>query len=116
MASTSFIICGRCNAPLVCKVDDIVNCECNKIVLSESTKSFLIKTNFGCLCNNCLKYFQDLVAQADDIDSKHLVNGLHYYIEGGFMVFTEIYHVNRGYCCKSGCRHCVYGYKYSSEK
>ena len=28
----------------------------------------------------------------------------------GFMVFTEIYHQKRGYCCKNGCRHCPYGF------
>ena len=28
----------------------------------------------------------------------------------GFIVFTEIYHQKRGYCCKNGCRHCPYGF------
>ncbi len=28
----------------------------------------------------------------------------------GYLVFTEQYHLRRGYCCKSGCRHCPYGY------
>jgi len=28
----------------------------------------------------------------------------------GFIVFTEAYHLKRGYCCKSGCKHCPYGY------
>ena len=31
-----------------------------------------------------------------------------YYIENGFKVFTEEYHLKRGYCCKNGCRHCPY--------
>ena len=26
----------------------------------------------------------------------------------GFLVFTETYHLKRGYCCGSGCRHCPY--------
>jgi hypothetical protein len=35
-----------------------------------------------------------------------------YYLnEQGYMVFTEKYHLKRGYCCKSGCRHCPYGFK-----
>jgi hypothetical protein len=34
-----------------------------------------------------------------------------YYMENGLMVFTAAYHLKRGYCCKSGCRHCPYGYK-----
>jgi hypothetical protein len=33
-----------------------------------------------------------------------------YYSPEGYIVFTEKYHLKRGYCCKSGCRHCPYGY------
>ncbi len=34
-----------------------------------------------------------------------------YYInELGFRVFTKQYHIKRGYCCKSDCKHCPYGY------
>ena len=33
-----------------------------------------------------------------------------YYIEDGYMVYTEKYLLRRGYCCQSGCRHCPYGY------
>ncbi|WP_317614728.1 DUF5522 domain-containing protein [Lishizhenia tianjinensis] len=28
----------------------------------------------------------------------------------GYIVFTEKYHLKRGHCCKSGCRHCPYGF------
>jgi hypothetical protein len=31
-----------------------------------------------------------------------------FYMEGGFMVFTAAYHLRRGYCCNSSCRHCPY--------
>jgi hypothetical protein len=31
-----------------------------------------------------------------------------FYIENGLFVFTEKYHLKRGFCCKSGCRHCPY--------
>jgi hypothetical protein len=34
-----------------------------------------------------------------------------YFNEQGFMVFTESYHLKRGYCCKSNCRHCPYSQK-----
>jgi hypothetical protein len=37
-----------------------------------------------------------------------LVEGLDYYLEGGKFVFTAAYHVKRGYCCNSKCRHCPY--------
>ncbi|HQQ93033.1 MAG TPA: DUF5522 domain-containing protein [Bacteroidia bacterium] len=28
----------------------------------------------------------------------------------GYIVFTEKYHLKRGYCCKNACKHCPYGY------
>lgn len=31
-----------------------------------------------------------------------------YYIENGLYVFTAAYHLRRGYCCGSRCRHCPY--------
>ncbi|AUX49096.1 uncharacterized protein SOCE26_106410 [Sorangium cellulosum] len=37
-----------------------------------------------------------------------LIEGEDYYLEGGRLVFTEAYHLKRGYCCNSKCRHCPY--------
>jgi GNAT superfamily N-acetyltransferase len=34
----------------------------------------------------------------------------------GYQVFTENFHLKRGYCCGSGCRHCPYGPAQGSEK
>lgn len=34
-----------------------------------------------------------------------------YYMEGPYMVFTAAFHLKRGYCCGSGCRHCPYGHE-----
>lgn len=31
-----------------------------------------------------------------------------FYMENGLLVFTAAYHLKRGYCCNSGCRHCPY--------
>lgn len=31
-----------------------------------------------------------------------------FYMEGPFLVFTEAYHLRRGYCCNTGCRRCPY--------
>lgn len=39
-----------------------------------------------------------------------------FYIENGYYVFTEKYHLKRGYCCKSACRHCPWNYKKVQEK
>ncbi|MCX8080053.1 MAG: DUF5522 domain-containing protein [Bacteroidia bacterium] len=40
----------------------------------------------------------------------------YYYNEQGFIVFTEKYHLKRGYCCGNGCKHCPYKPKNKSEK
>ena len=42
--------------------------------------------------------------------------GDYYYNEEGFLVFTEQYHLRRGYCCKNGCKHCPYGNSPSDQK
>ncbi|MEJ6546803.1 MAG: DUF5522 domain-containing protein [Flavobacteriaceae bacterium] len=33
-----------------------------------------------------------------------------YYDPSGYRVFTAQYHLKRGCCCESNCRHCPYGY------
>ena len=33
-----------------------------------------------------------------------------YYSDEGYIIFTEKYHLKRGYCCENGCRHCPYGF------
>jgi hypothetical protein len=40
-----------------------------------------------------------------------------YYLSNeGYIVFTEAYHLKRGYCCKSACLHCPFGYDQKSDK
>ena len=34
-----------------------------------------------------------------------------YYNADGFTVLTEKYHLERGYCCGNGCRHCPFNYE-----
>lgn len=31
-----------------------------------------------------------------------------FYHDGPYLVFTAAYHLKRGYCCNSDCRHCPY--------
>jgi hypothetical protein len=41
-----------------------------------------------------------------------LVEGVDfYYSEEGYVVLTEKYHLEKGYCCGNGCRHCPYEYE-----
>ncbi|HRG31841.1 MAG: hypothetical protein IPJ83_12380 [Saprospiraceae bacterium] len=43
-----------------------------------------------------------------DSDPESGESGKDFYLENGFIVFTASYHLKRGYCCRSGCRHCPY--------
>ena len=41
-----------------------------------------------------------------------LIEGIHYYLnEEAKLVFTAQYHLEKGYCCGFGCRHCPYDYE-----
>jgi len=42
--------------------------------------------------------------------------GDYYYSQEGYIVFTEQYHLKRGYCCQSGCRHCPFGFNEKGGK
>ena len=33
---------------------------------------------------------------------------IHYYMEGERVIFTALFHIERGQCCGNGCRHCPY--------
>ncbi len=44
-----------------------------------------------------------------------LVENVDYYKEGDKVVFTSVYHLKRGYCCHSKCRHCPYGLGVAQE-
>lgn len=48
--------------------------------------------------------------------SNQLVENIHYYMENGKLVFTERFHLERGYCCGKNCRHCPYGRNSFTEK
>ena len=51
------------------------------------------------------------VAMMDQNNENKLIEGEDYYLTPeGYKVFTEKYHLKRGYCCRSGCRHCPYGF------
>ncbi len=42
--------------------------------------------------------------------------GDYYLDDRGLVVFTAAYHLKRGYCCKSGCRHCPYGFEADARR
>ena len=53
------------------------------------------------------------------LDMKKIVpieDGDYYLTPEGYRCFTEQYHLKRGYCCESGCRHCPYGFDSSTQR
>ena len=47
---------------------------------------------------------------------QELIEGIHYYLnDDGFVVLTEKYLQERGYCCGNGCLHCPYEYQNVKE-
>jgi hypothetical protein len=39
---------------------------------------------------------------------KDFIEGVHFYLENGRVVFTALFHLERGHCCGNKCRHCPY--------
>ena len=115
--------CSTCGIPFTCGVTDSKTCWCN-----EYPAIFVPNLEIDCLCPDCLKtatikkvteYVSSLTPleainnnKAKDLPkTDKLINGLDYYMDDGKFVFTTWYHLRRGDCCKSGCRHCPYGFK-----
>ena len=41
-----------------------------------------------------------------------LIEGIDFYLnKDGYIVLTEKYHLEKGYCCGMGCLHCPYQYQ-----
>ena len=48
-----------------------------------------------------------------DVKLSKLIEGIHYTVnEDGRVVFTALFHIQRGQCCGNGCKHCPYDPKY----
>lgn len=107
--------CPRCKKKFICEKENISACICSRISLSNETKSYLSKTFYDCHCTECMLALDQLVAKIKQVPFPErggdLIEGIHYYKEEDYRVFTEFYHISRGYCCRSGCRHCAYGFK-----
>lgn len=108
-------VCTHCKTPIVCNVEEIDKCDCTKATVSNETRVFLANSFHKCLCNTCLEKFDGMLAQTKGQSfpkrRSEMVENVHFYEEGGYFVFTELYHLMKGQCCQNGCRHCVYGFK-----
>ena len=110
-------ICSRCHAVFNCgPAQGEETCWCERL----PHLPLLADKQADCFCSQCLS---EAIAKLKPADSgpgaainqqsslAQLREGEDYYLEGGAMVFTAPYHLRRGYCCDSGCRHCPYEQK-----
>ena len=56
------------------------------------------------------RYKTKQLAQVEHV--KLYKEGIHYYMDGERVVFTALFHLERGQCCGNGCKHCPYEPKY----
>ena len=108
--------CWRCAVVFRCGAQlDKQNCWCDDLPAIRPSAE-----TSDCLCPTCLN--EEIALQRPGrVDSDavvagakneaaraSLVEGEDYYREGAAIVFTAAYHLRRGTCCGSGCRHCPY--------
>ncbi|MFK7982268.1 MAG: cysteine-rich CWC family protein [Saprospiraceae bacterium] len=60
-------ICQRCEATFACKANDITNCQCANVIISTKTQQYLSRTNYGCLCKNCLVEINQQIENGMDV-------------------------------------------------
>ena len=79
-------------------------CWCESLVISPTVLDGIPIALQGkaCLCRACAIGGQcdSAIPPLEEADT--------YFTEDGRMVFTRAYHLRRGYCCGSGCRHCPF--------
>lgn len=68
----------------------------------------IIRTGSIYFITQCINFMEKSTPTAT---SMPLQEGLDYYIENGYWVFTRHYLLQRGWCCGNGCRHCPYDCK-----
>lgn len=113
MSQTEIRPCDRCETPL--EGEKIKELSEAMQELSMPTQKYLGMTHYDLLCQNCLHELDELAQKASQSplppQETRFEEGLHFYRDQGKFVFTEFYHILKGYCCKRNCRHCAYGFR-----
>ena len=47
--------------------------------------------------------YESAFSKKNSTDQDHF-----YFSKEGYIIFTEKYHLKRGYCCKNECKHCPF--------
>jgi hypothetical protein len=101
-------LCGQPNECQLCTVNTYKGpCWCAKVKISQDLLDQIPADlkNKVCVCKGCV---EKSLREAHRKQPPPVKAGDFYFEAGGMLVFTEAYHLRRGYCCGSGCRHCPY--------
>lgn len=101
-------LCGRPNDCRLCATEACQGpCWCETVAIPDEliARVPVALRNKACICPGCVMDFHRGRMQNRQ---SGLLPG-EFYFDSGLMVFTEKYHLRRGWCCGSGCRHCPYG-------
>ena len=63
-----------------------------------------------------MKHHYKTKQHVQEVPVKSYKKGIHYYMDGERVVFTALFHIQRGQCCGNGCRHCPYDPKHKKGK
>jgi len=102
-------VCPLCGGPNGCPLASDApykgSCWCMQLDMPEELMKRLPEESRGrsCICHRC-------VAEARRTERwmPRAKAGEFYFTEDGRFVFTQRYHLRRGYCCGNGCRHCPF--------
>ena len=117
--------CPICSEPNCCRLETGEAykgpCWCERPTLSVAAVRRLIADlpEPRCLCPACLEgiaanpeiTWEELTARRrpGEAQTQPTPGAGDFYLEGATVVFTEQFHLRRGYCCGNGCRHCPFG-------
>src|SRR5688500_4461452 len=122
-ACTQAARCPVCGQPNRCRLETGEAykgpCWCERPIVAKAALIRLLAElpEARCLCPSCLESiaenpeatWEELITRSRGVLAAPGLDAGDYYREGETLVFTERYHLRRGYCCGSGCRHCPYG-------
>ena len=122
-------LCDGPNACQLCTADAYKGpCWCERMDLPEALLAQVPaeQRRLACICRSCVQKAQaerdaeavrlrprasgDLPAAAPAGSSRAVDEDFYVDPVSGYRVFTEAYHLRRGRCCESGCRHCPFGF------
>jgi hypothetical protein len=101
-------LCGGVNDCQLCTTGAYKGpCWCEKVAIPDEllARVPVEQRNRACICRACVAAFH---AERSSTGSARLTTEDFYLDTSGLMVFTEAYHLRRGTCCDSGCRHCPF--------